>query len=144
MHGYQQSISITLPPLSVTYFKYIPKKEKAPKAEKVEEKVVKAKTTSKSKSNENIEIVETTAKEVKNETKAKSLKSDVKVTASKTEVKEKKTKVEVAKKPAPKNKKIIVADEAKSETPEIIEATLDAIVPKKDEAPKKVNKRQKK
>ncbi|MBP3310029.1 MAG: 1,4-alpha-glucan branching protein GlgB [Ruminococcus sp.] len=45
MHGFEQSISMTLPPLSVIYLKYSPVKKRAPKAESEKSSVITEKKT---------------------------------------------------------------------------------------------------
>ncbi|MBR5372297.1 MAG: alpha amylase C-terminal domain-containing protein, partial [Oscillospiraceae bacterium] len=44
MHGFEQSIALTLPPLSVQYFKYVPKKEKKAAKPEVKANAVPAET----------------------------------------------------------------------------------------------------
>ena len=76
MHNFEQSISLTLPPMSVMYFKCVRKKpKKVVKAEKpVDEKTTK-KTTAKKKTTK---AKKTTAKTTKSEKTASAETSDKK------------------------------------------------------------------
>ena len=71
MHGHEQSIVLTLPPMSVMYFKCTRKKPKRKLRKKATEGETAVKKTSKKKSSKKAETVEAAAEEVNTEEKPK-------------------------------------------------------------------------
>ncbi len=69
MHGYDQSITIDIPPLSATFFKYIPPKKRKPKAEAAAETKT-AKNTKTAKSADKAKTAKTAAAAPKSEASA--------------------------------------------------------------------------